>query len=566
MSQITYQHVNFTYPQAAQPALYDISLNVPTGSFSVLCGPSGSGKSTLLRSLKPELCPVGTLSGARTVFEHSIDSLTPTESATYIGYVMQNPTSQIVTDSVWHELAFGLENLGIPTQEMRRRVAETAQYFGIQSWFNKKTSELSGGQKQTLNLAAVMVMQPKILVLDEPTSQLDPIAAKEFIGLLQRINSELGCTILIAEHRLDDVLPLCDNVLFLRNTQLDFQGTAQEFARFVYREAYDYRHYLPVATRMSFMAHDRSGKMHRNTSGALVRYAFTINEARRNIETLATDTSLTRELDFKQKDEKAAEINFSSPVALEAKELWFRYKKESDLVLSGLSLKVHKSSIHAIVGGNASGKTTLLHLLAGGLKPLRGSVRLDKNETRGLLSQNPQTMFVRDSVLDDLLEVAGEDDAGRARAMEQLSSFGIEHLATRHPYDLSGGELQKAALAKLMLVDPGIIFLDEPTKGLDARDKQDIGKLLQSLKSLGKAIVIVSHDLDFVAQFSDQCSLIFNGAVTSSAPSHSFFENNTFYTTNAYRATRGLLEHCVTFDDYMNYIKILDKHEGKIER
>ena len=566
MPHLTCEKLSFSYPESPAKTIKEISFKVPAGSFCTLCGPTGSGKSTLLRMLKPELCPNGTLTGKRTIFERDIASFAPEESASLIGYVMQNPVAQIVTDSVWHELAFGLENLGVPTQEIRRRVAETAQYFGVQSWFNKKTSELSGGQKQTLNLASIMVMQPKILVLDEPTSQLDPIAAKDFITLLNRIHNELGCTIILAEHRLDDVLPLSDVVLFLREGHLDFQGERQEFARYVYSQAFEYRHYLPVATRISFMAHDRVGKMHEENDVALTHFAFTVNEARKNIETLATDISVKQEARFMSAQETHAHYGTDSPRVLEAKDLWFRYKKDAEPVLQGLSLRVQKQTIHAIVGGNASGKTTLLHLLADGLKPLRGSVKISKGERRGLLSQNPQTMFIKDTVIEDLLEVAGNSAQAHTEALEQLKAFGIEHCSLSHPYDLSGGEMQKAALAKLMLINPSIVLLDEPTKGLDARAKQEFGTLLLRLKAQNKTIVMVSHDLDFVAQYSDECSLIFNGGITSSGPSRSFFEHNTFYTTNAYRATRGLVEHCVVFEDYMRYIKALDKSEGKIER
>jgi len=220
MALLTVRNLTFTYPQQAAPALTDVSFSVEAGSFTALCGATGSGKSTLLRLLKRELAPLGDRSGAVLLDGRAQEALTDREAACTVGFVMQRPEQQLVTDKVWHELAFGLENLGLPQQVIARRVAEMACYFGIEDWYERPVATLSGGQKQLLNLAAVMAMQPALLILDEPTAQLDPIAAADFIATLRKLNRELGQTILITEHRLEEVIPACDQLLVMQRGRL----------------------------------------------------------------------------------------------------------------------------------------------------------------------------------------------------------------------------------------------------------------------------------------------------------------------------------------------------------
>ena len=228
MQTFTITDLSFTYPTESVPALQNVSLSIEAGSFTVLCGRSGCGKSTLLRQLKPILQPHGTQTGAILFEGKSLSSLSQREQSARIGFVLQNLDAQLVTDKVWHELAFGLESLGLSTPVIRRRVAEIASFFGIQNWFYKLVSELSGGQKQLVNLASVMALEPSVLLLDEPTSQLDPIAATDFLSTLGRINRELGTTIILSEHRLEDALALSTNVVFLERGRILDSGTASE--------------------------------------------------------------------------------------------------------------------------------------------------------------------------------------------------------------------------------------------------------------------------------------------------------------------------------------------------
>ena len=222
------ENLSFTYPNRESETISNVNFEVSSGEFILVCGKSGCGKTTLLRLLKPSLAPYGTLCGNISFAGSPVSEYDDRAQAERIGFVMQNPDNQIVTDKVWHELAFGLESLGCKTPEIRTRVSEMASFFGIQDWFYKNVTELSGGQKQLLNLASVMVMQPSVLILDEPTSQLDPIAAQEFLNTLKKINRELGISVILSEHRLEDAFPLADRVIVMDGGKIIADDTPGE--------------------------------------------------------------------------------------------------------------------------------------------------------------------------------------------------------------------------------------------------------------------------------------------------------------------------------------------------
>ncbi len=492
MDAIEVRGFSFSYPGSEAPAVQDASLTVQTGEYVVLCGKSGSGKTTLLRSIKKEIAPVGRRTG--TILINGKDVLPVEESARTIGFVMQDPDNQIVTDTVWHELAFGLENLGIGTETIRRRVAETAHFFGIQSWFEKSVFELSGGQKQILNLAAAIAMQTDVVILDEPTAQLDPIAAKEFLQMLHRVNDELGKTVLLSEHRLDDVLPACDTVVYMDTGRIYFAGAPGEFVGFLggneNESIKEYSISLPVPARIAARL------------GEVRDIPLTVKEGRNWLKDFSSVAKLCR---------SDGEPWEREDVLLQAKDIWYRYNKQDDFALQGLNLEIGRNEIHCIVGGNGSGKSTFLGVAAGVFKPARGKVQFADTLKTGMLSQNPKTLFVCDSLREDLRE--HEKGIAEESIQEIIHLFGLGGLLARHPYDLSGGEMQKAALAKLLLLDPDLLLLDEPVKGLDAFAKSELGAVLKQLQKRGKTIVIVTHDLEFAAQYANRVSMMFLGNV-----------------------------------------------------
>lgn len=529
------RNLTFSYPQQEAPALEELTLTVKQGEFLVLCGPSGCGKSTLLRQLKSVLAPHGRRSG-EIFFEGTLlDTLDQREQSQKIGFVLQSPENQIVTDKVWHELAFGLESLGYDTPTIRRRVAEMASFFGIQTWFYKNVTELSGGQKQLLNLASVMAMQPSVLILDEPTSQLDPIAAADFLATVGKINRELGTTVLLTEHRLEDAFPLASRVAVMDQGTLLCTGPPQEAGAALKDSGHAMFLAMPTAMRVWAAVE--------NSSACPV----TVREGRDWL----TEYAAGHPMDPLPPEPKHA---YPKKTVIEANGLWFRYGKELPDVVRGLTLSVQKGEFLALLGGNGTGKTTSLKLLAGLLKAYRGDVQTYGSV--GMLPQDPQALFVKKTLREDLFELfKGKKcpkDYMDAKVAHVTALCRLGELLDRHPYDLSGGEQQRAALAKVLLLDPDILLMDEPTKGLDAEFKESFAEILQTLLGRGVTILIVSHDIEFCARYAHRCALFFDGNIVTEAAPREFFSGNSFYTTAANRMARSLIPDAVTAEDVIS--------------
>ena len=530
------EHFSFTYPQQRRRALDDVSLTVRPGQFWVLCGPSGCGKSTLLRQCKSVLTPHGAAEG--TIFFEGVplQDVPNRRQSSEIGFVLQSPEHQVVTDKVWHELAFGMESLGFDTPSIRRRVAEMASFFGIQDWFYKDVDQLSGGQKQLLSLASVMVLQPKVLILDEPTSQLDPIAASEFLQTLGRINRELGTTVILTEHRLEEALPLATDAAVLDGGRLLCTGTPSE----VGRQLRDRGHgmFLAMPAAMRVWASVRSD----------APCPVTVREGRDFLQIWHKDHVL-RPLPEEARPARGEPV-------LEGRGLFFRYEPGLPDVVKGLDITVRRGEFMALLGGNGAGKTTSLHLLSGALTPQRGEVK--RTGRIGALPQNPQALFVKKTVRDDLYEVFDGQriDPGlrERRVAQAVSLCRLTELLDRHPYDLSGGEQQRAALCKVLLLDPEILLLDEPTKGLDAAFQDELAQILSQLLEQGVAVVMVSHDVEFCARYAHRCALFFDGGIVTEGAPRAFFSGNSFYTTSADRMARELCPGAVTPEDVMAVI------------
>ena len=526
------QNLTFTYPEQPSPALRDLSLTVRQGEFVVLCGPSGCGKSTLLRQLKRALAPHGKRGGTILFEGKPLEELDQRTESQRIGFVQQSPENQVVTDKVWHELAFGLESLGYDTPTIRRRVAEMASFFGIQTWFYKNVTELSGGQKQLLNLASIMAVQPSVLILDEPTSQLDPIAASDFLATLGKINRELGTTILLTEHRLEEAFPLATTVAVMDRGTLLCTGTPQEVGEQLRQSGHTM--FLAMPTPMRIWA----------AVGDSAPCPVTVREGREWLTGFAGRKTI-EPLGPEQSKQPCGDV------VLQGRELWFKYDKDLPDVVKGLSLSLRKGEFLALLGGNGTGKTTSLKLLSGLRKPYRGELEISGSV--GMLPQNPQTLFVKKTVREDLYEILRGrkllKERQDQRAAHVTALCRLEELLDRHTYDLSGGEQQRAALAKVLLLDPEILLLDEPTKGLDAEFKQVFAEILQVLLRRGVAVLMVSHDIEFCARYAHRCALFFDGGIVTEGAPRDFFSGNSFYTTAANRMARQLLPRVVTAED-----------------
>lgn len=528
MEILSCENIAFKYNESTDYAISDCTFSVKKGEKIMLCGASGSGKSTLLRLLKRELSPRGELSGNITLMGKDRSELSDRESAEKIGFVMQSPDSQTVCDKVSAELAFGLESFGVKSGEIQSRVGEMAAFFGIEPLYDRDISTLSGGQKQLVALCSVMVTDPDILLLDEPTAQLDPVAARELLGILDCLNKEMGVTIIIAEHDPEELFDSCDKILYLAKGKTEFFGTPALTAKYFVENALE--GFLPeTAKAFAKLCED---------------LPLNVRQGRAKLEKLGV-TDIPKQA--------VTDTERAEPYALQCKNLWQRYEKNSPDILKGCDLGIRKGECYGLLGSNGGGKSTLLRVICGLCKPYMGTVSLFgkkqkayKNgslfrEMLAFLPQEPVTMFVKESVREDLLQ------SGDKVTVENVSQrMGIEHLLDRHPWDLSGGEIQKCAFAKILLADPKIIVLDECTKGMDSFAKKALGDILLDLKDEGRTILLVTHDLEFAAQYCDRCGLLFDGKIVAEDNAVEFFSHNRFYTTAAAKLTRGFFSGAVT--------------------
>jgi len=544
-------NLTFTYPNREKAALDSIELTIKQGEFVTLCGPSGCGKTTLLRQLKPSTAPHGIKSGEIRFEGSLLDELPVYDAAAKIGFVLQSPENQIVTDKVWHELAFGLESLGQKTEEIRLRVAEMASFFGIQTWFHKPVAELSGGQKQLLALASIMALQPSALILDEPTSQLDPIAAGEFLATVGKINRELGVTVVLTEHRLEEAFPLSTRAIVMDGGRIIADGAPREVGLQLSGQGHGM--FLAMPTPMRVWLEVRDGLASSEAQTADEECPITVRDGAEWLSQLQVteDKHLAAS---GQDTDSSGQPN----TAVEVSDVWFKYEKDLPDIVKGLSFKANYGEVTAILGGNGTGKTTALGLVSGLNKPYRGKISADTQAYT--LPQNPQALFVAKTVREDLLEILSGRKLSKDEKMRRLSAMvklcRLEALLDFHPYDLSGGEQQRAALAKVLLLQPKILLLDEPTKGLDAEFKKIFAAILRKLTQAGAAVVLVSHDVEFCAEHAHRCALFFDGDIVTENAPREFFSGNSFYTTSANRMARKTLPSAITANDIVSALGI----------
>lgn len=488
MENIICKNVSFAYPISEYPTLKDVSFSVNEGELCLVIGESAGGKSTLLKLLKKEISPAGNLSG-----EIAINGS--------VGYVAQNVDESIVCDKVRSELSFGLTNMGVSGNTIELLVAEAASYFNLEDKLDRDISSLSGGEKQMVNLAAVMIMKPNILVLDEPCSQLDPIASARLVEMIKKLHRDFGLTIVIVEHSTDNLFDYADRVMLVDNGSVAFKLPPNEAVAEMKRTNHKMLYSAPV-----YMA--------------LYDNASTVSQCREIVKSKSFAP--------------AKKETLSGDIALKVKGVSFAYKKGVD-VLDDLNFSAYSGKINAVVGPNSSGKSTLLKVMAGVSKAHRG--RLKSNGKVSMLCQDVLNLFTHDTCREEV-------------EFGEITSFlEIDEIENQHPYDLSGGQAQRLALAKVLQAGADIILLDEPTKGFDPVLKDKLAGLLRKLCQQGKTVVLVSHDVEFVGRYADVVSFLSRGKIVATAPRREFFSSLNFYTTAVSKITCDVASGIVSVDD-----------------
>lgn len=523
---LQFKHVSFSYPDDEVQALQNVSFGVKKGEFSILAGVSGSGKSTLLRHCKPVIAPNGTLYGEVQFQGKNVKELETMEQVSKIGFVFQKPENQLVCNRVDEELAFGLENLGVEPGQIRRRIAELVTYFGMNQWYEKEVHELSGGQKQILNLASVMAMNPELLILDEPTAWLDPVSAEHLIDMICRINRDMGTTILLSEQRLESVLPAADQLVILEKGKVICNDIPERAVLQIIRKKHLLLSSMP-ATVQFFAGMGGEGEC-----------PLRISDGRKWLEKLKKKGKVGQEISETEGKKELTVVKGSH--------LYFRYERKGQEVLQDVSMSLKQGKVFALTGGNGSGKTTLLNILTGNLKPHYGTVKVHGKV--GILPQDVRFLFTENCVEEELMEIPEE--------MERVVfTYHLKQLLKRHPYDLSGGEAARLALAKLDQRQPDIYFLDEPTKGLDCIFKKELLKIIKQWAENKKTVLIVSHDIEFLAEVADYFYFLFHGEIAFHGTKREFASENLFYTTDAAKMARGVCDGVVTVEDLVRLCK-----------
>lgn len=527
--------LTYGYPEAAVPALRDVSATLSPGEFTLLAGRSASGKSTLLRAacgLVPHFHG-GEIEGGVEVAGIDAIAAGPGELAAVVGYVAQDPETQVVSTTVSAEIELPLEMRGDPPSSRARAVEEVALALAIPHLLDRAVDTLSGGELQRVALAAALVTRPRLVLLDEPTSQLDPVAGDELIWLLRRLNEEWGVTILLAEHRLERCLAAADRVIAMTSGSIAFDGHPGDFL--AWAQDADTALETPAAKLFSLVGIEPLPTGVRATRKTLASHEHRVEGSRTpsSLNFFGGEGSAGRGRIAEKVQDVRRGSGSPSTAAVAVRDLWVELNTrdgEARDVLRGVDLSINRGERVALMGRNGAGKSTLLRTLAGLTNAVRGKIELPGNIA--LLTQNPGDYLVRERVGDEL---PGEE--GQAA----LKIVGMTHAVEADPRDLSGGERQRLALAIALAgrMDgdtlPGLVALDEPTRGMDRVLKDDLVGLVEELASRGAALVVATHDVEFAAAFAQRVVLLGDGVVIADGPATEVLSGGWYFATEVAR-------------------------------
>ena len=493
--------LSFAYPDADAAVLEGLDWSVPQGAFALLVGGTGSGKSTLLSLLKPEIAPAGERTGELRVLGENVATWTCGHRRSAWAMCSRIPRTRLCARPCGMRWRLARES-GRVAREMRRRVAETSYFFGLEDWLHRDTDTLSGGRKQLLSLTAVLALRPRVLLLDEPTSQLDPVAEKNFLHALFRVNRELGCTVVVATHQPRPMLEYATRAYRIEGGRVREVADMASLGRRESLFSDEMLGWGAIRCAKNGVFSRREDNLGSLEPPGDVSSAKKSSELDKSSEFVAQTSLENGSEAFPRTDGSRILQKMHGGSATTLSEGWFRYDRAGGWVLRGLDVAFSASAVHAIVGGNGCGKSTMLSVLAKTAKLQRGRM-VRGAASAALLPQNPKALLVAETVRDELMEWASTCGYDENLARERAAQLGLDGLETRHPYDLSGGQRQLLALAKLLLIGPELLLLDEPTKGLDLESRRIIARALRDHAKAGGTVIMATHDLDFAEQVAD---------------------------------------------------------------
>lgn len=560
MSYIEIKELTYHYPKEIKPVIKDINLQLNKGEILFIVGESGSGKSTLAKCISGAVPNFygGTIQGSVSIDGEDIIEMKHNKRATEVTMVFQDPESQLIMNKVHREIAFGLENVGVESSEIKRRIWEAMQFSNILDIANREINTLSGGQKQRVAITSAIAYLPNCIILDEPTSQLDPASAEDVIALIKKINEELGITIIIIEQRIDRWFDIADKVLVLSRGEIAFSGNKQELYNEKKEELLDF---LPGYLKISKALN-------------ILNMPYSLREARRTIEAFKYEyetNMVTEDLSGRQE-------------IIKIDNLCCKY--EDNLVIKGLSTRVRQGEFISIMGANGAGKSTFLKSLmglisySGSIKVLKdsfvddnikkptknliGSFSGEHSEIRklrikdisriiGYVSQNPNDYISKETVYSELkftLDNYNIKDYGVIE--ETLKALDLYKLKDKNPRDLSGGEVQRVAIASILVLRPKVLLLDEPTRGLDLKVKRMLGEILLELNKNGTTVILVTHDVEFASEFCSRFLLMFNGEIVGDGNREEVLGRGIYYATNINKIFRNINSNIFTLKDFLS--------------
>jgi energy-coupling factor transporter ATP-binding protein EcfA2 len=530
------QNISYVYPREKKPSLMDLSLAVEEGEFVLICGPSGGGKSTLARLMGGFIPSFfgGQISGDIYFKGKTISQWEENVLRSSIGMVFQYPERQLVMNNVRNEIVFSMENLGVPSELMQQRLAEISSLLNCVHLLDYNTHELSGGEQQKVVIASTLASANEVLILDEPTAQLDPQATEILFDILRHLHQELGLTIILIEQNLETCFSIADRIVLIDDGKLVTHSNAKLFSSMVKQK---HRVYMPLVTRFF------KEKEHPSPPLSLV-------EGRKMLKYAEWNTSFTKSIKHQSRQD----------AMLEVKSIHYAYPNGKEAI-KDVSFSIRKGQLYCVLGENGAGKSSLLRAVLGDIRPQKGAVSLmgrsvldvswdDRIKLLGYLSQHPSDYLINETVYQELLfTLTNRGAVDKDRIEELLNVLDLQHLRDRHPRQLSIGERQRVALGSVLVANPCLLLVDEPTRGLDPVHKKRLGQLFRSIIRENRSILLVTQDIDFAADVADNVILMFQGELIANGNPRDILTEGLYYMTIMARLFRNKRDHILTYQD-----------------